>query len=76
VVSDKNRQAVFVELASGEKDPVRIAKKHRLLAPAVERVLGEFEAEKLVRRDPSGYVLTEEGERVAADLRRQDLLKT
>lgn len=75
VVSDKNRTAVFVELAHGERSPDHIAKKHHLLKPAVHRVLGEFLGAGLAKRGREGFALTPEGEKVAAELRRQGLLK-
>lgn len=73
IVSDKNRKAVFQELASGESDPERIAKKHHLIGRVVERVMGEFREEGLVEDGEDGVVLTDEGERVAGELKKQDL---
>ena len=70
VVAHKTRFAVFTEIAAGESQAERIAKKHRLVEPAVRMALKELvEHGVLVQRD-GGYALTPEGERVAGEIRK------
>lgn len=78
VVSDKNRRAVFVEVWSGETDIDRIVKKHRLIPQAATRALKELEEQGIVARShhkDGGVHLSEEGKRLAADLKRKDLIE-
>jgi Mn-dependent DtxR family transcriptional regulator len=76
VVSDKNRRAVFIELmTAGPSRADRLVKRLRLVRAAAERAIADLEAQKLVERAGTGEIrLTEEGLRVAHDLKRQDLL--
>ena len=73
VESDKFRRAVFTEIAAGETDPDRIAKKHHLIKPAVKRAVADLEEHDLIQAVDGGYELTEDGERYAADRKRMDL---
>jgi len=40
ILSNKYRRAIFDELASGESDIRRIAKKHRIVSSIVDKVKG------------------------------------
>ena len=42
IFSNKYRRAVFEELASGEKNIYRIAKKHRIIKTVALRVVDDF----------------------------------
>ncbi|HVL47844.1 MAG TPA: hypothetical protein VM889_04750 [Candidatus Thermoplasmatota archaeon] len=75
VVSDKNRRAVFVELVAGETDIDRIVKKHRLIRRAAERALEDLRGEGIVAKNGAALKLTAEGEKLAVDLKRKDLLE-
>lgn len=67
VESDKFRKAVFTEMAAGESDPERIAKKHHLIQPAVNRAVDDLEDHGLIEETDDGYELTDKGERYAAE---------
>lgn len=73
VESDKFRRAVFTEIVAGESDPERIAKKHRLIQRAVDRALDDLVDHGLVEEDGDAYVLTDDGEKYAAERKRRDL---
>lgn len=72
ILENKNRKAVFQELASGETDPERIAKKHHLIERVVDQVLDDLVDEELVEQDGGGYELTDEGESLARELKNQE----
>lgn len=69
IESDKFRKAVFTEIVAGESDPERIAKKHHLIQRAVDRAVEDLEGHELIETsdDGDGYVLTDKGERYAAE---------
>ncbi len=74
VESDKFRKAVFTEIAAGESDPERIAKKHHLIQRAVERAVDDLVDHDLIEEaGDDGYQLTDEGEKYAEDRKRRDL---
>lgn len=73
VESDKFRRAVFTEIAAGESDPERIAKKHHLIDRAVDRAVDDLVDHGLIEAGDDGYQLTEEGERYAEDRKRRDI---
>ncbi len=74
VESDKFRKAVFTEIAAGESDPSRIAKKHHLIERAVDRAVEDLVDHDLIEADgEDGYRLTDEGERYAEDRKRRDI---
>lgn len=64
ILSNKYRRAVFDELASGEGNVQRIAKKHRLILTVVQRVINEFEVAEIIKKQQGRYVFTEKGERL------------
>lgn len=72
ILENKNRKAVFQELASGETDPERIAKKHHLIERVVDQVLDDLVEEELAEEDGGGYELTDEGESLARELKNQE----
>lgn len=74
VASHKNRLAVFKELLAGEGNAERIAKRQRIVGAAVDSALNDLEGHDLIRETSDGYELTEEGERVAEQLRKENLV--
>lgn len=72
ILENKNRKAVFQELASGETDAERIAKKHHLIERVVEQVLEDLVDEELAEQGGDGYELTDEGESLARELKNQE----
>lgn len=73
VESDKFRRAVFTEIAAGESDPDRIAKKHHLVKPAVKRAVQDLVDHELIEETDDGLQLTDQGEEYQADRKRRDI---
>jgi predicted transcriptional regulator len=69
VAESKNRKAVFAEVAAGETDAERIARKHRLIPRATLEALDQLQGAGLVSKTKEGYTLTADGERVRKELR-------
>lgn len=67
IESDKFRKAVFTEIVAGESDPERIAKKHHLIQRAVDRAVDDLVGHDLIEETDDGYVLTDKGDRYAAE---------
>lgn len=72
VAASPHRRAVLTEVAAGERDAARIARKHRLVPRIVESALEELAGAGLVARGAEGCVLTPEGERTVRELRSQE----
>ena len=68
ILANKYRRAVFEELASGEGNIIRIAKKHRIILSIVKRVILEFEREDIVKNQQGRYIFTKKGERLRQSL--------
>jgi predicted transcriptional regulator len=64
ILSNKYRKAVFGELASGETDIKRIAKKHHIFLKIVERVMEEFVKGGIVERKGNRYYFTKKGRKL------------
>jgi IS4 transposase len=68
ILSNKYRRAVFDELASGETDIRRIAKKHHIVRMVAVRVIDDFVSGGIVEKQGNNYVFTKEGLRLAASI--------
>jgi predicted transcriptional regulator len=69
ILSNKFRRAIFDELASGEKNIERIAKKHRIIHRIAVRVADDFINGGILEKKGNNYVLTDEGEKLANSIR-------
>lgn len=69
ILSNKFRMAIFDELASGETDIWRIAKKHHIIRNVVRRVTEEFIKGGILEKKGNRYILTKEGEKLADNIR-------
>jgi len=69
ILSNKFRRAIFDELAAGETNIQRIAKKHRIILSVAKRTANEFIDGKVLEKKGNKYILTEEGEKLAASIR-------
>ncbi len=69
ILSNKFRRAIFDELASGETNIERIAKKHRIIRNVAIRVTDDFISGGILEKKNNRYVLTEEGKKLASDIR-------
>ena len=69
IISNKYRRSIFDELASGETDINRIAKKHRIISKVALRVVNDFIKGEILEKKGNRYILTEEGEKLATRIR-------
>ncbi|RLF35493.1 MAG: hypothetical protein DRN08_02950 [Thermoplasmata archaeon] len=71
ILSNKYRKAVLYELASGEYDIGRIAKKHHIIPMIVRRVVDEFVEGGVLEKNGSRYILTRKGEKLVMRIGKQ-----
>ena len=64
IVSHKYRRAIFDELAAGEHNIERIAKKHHIIGSVARRILNEFQDHDLIELTENGIQLTDKGEKL------------
>ena len=64
ILSNKYRRAIFNELATGEKNINRIAKKHRIIPKIAQRVLDDFIKGGIIEKTGNTYKFTKKGERL------------
>ncbi|MCK5030963.1 MAG: hypothetical protein KAR64_05810 [Thermoplasmatales archaeon] len=69
ILSNKFRRAVFAELVSGETDIERIAKKHHIIRNVAIRIADDFIREEIIEKKGNRYFLTNDGEKLAANIR-------
>jgi predicted transcriptional regulator len=69
ILSNKYRRTIFDGLASGETDIERIAKKHRIILVVARKVADDFINGGLLEKKGNRFVLTKEGEKIAANIR-------
>ena len=69
ILSNKFRRAIFDGLASGETDIDRIAKKYRIIRNVARRVADDFITGGILEKKGNKYILTKEGEKIAANIR-------
>jgi len=69
ILSNKFRRAIFDELASGETDIDRIAKKHHIIRNVARRVADDFISGGILEKKGNKYLLTKDGEKLAVNIR-------
>ena len=69
ILSNKFRRAIFDGLASGETNIERIAKKYRIIRSVALRVADDFISGGILEKKGNRYILTKEGEKIAANIR-------
>ena len=69
ILSNKYRRAIFDELASGEKNIERIAKKHHIIRTVAYKVADDFISGGILEKKGNNYILTKEGEKLALTIR-------
>ena len=69
ILSNKFRRAVFAELVSGETDMERIAKKHHIIRNVAMRIADDFIREEIIEKKGNSYFLTNDGEKLAANIK-------
>jgi len=69
ILSNKFRMAIFDEIASGETNIVRIAKKHHIVLLVARKVVDDFINGGILEKKGEKYILTKEGEKLANNIR-------
>jgi len=69
ILSNKFRMAIFDELASGESNIERIAKKHHIVPLVAKKVVNDFIDGGILEKKGDKYILTKEGEKLATSIR-------
>lgn len=69
IISNKFRMAIFDEIASGETNIDRIAKKHHIIRNVVRRITEEFISGGILEKKGNRYILTKEGKKLADNIR-------
>jgi Mn-dependent DtxR family transcriptional regulator len=73
VLSDKVRLVVLTAIGGGEQDLAQVAKRHHLVARAVERAATELADAKLVSRGNDGrWTVTESGNETLRAVKRTE----
>ncbi len=74
IISNRIRKVVFIEIASGEGNLKRIAKKHHLMEQAVKNAVEELMQHKLIEEEKDGYKLTEYGVKIFGKLKGTNVI--
>ena len=69
ILSNRFRRVIFDGLASGETDIDMITKKHRIVPRVAKKIVDEFISEGIIKKEGKKYILTEEGEKLAEEIR-------
>jgi len=69
ILSNKFRRVIFDGLASGESNIDRIAKKHRIIHNVALRIADDFINGGILEKKGNRYVLTNEGKKIAENIR-------
>ena len=64
ILSNKYRRAIFNELATGEKNITRIAKKHRIIPTIAQRVIDDFIKGGIIEKTGNTYIFTKKGDKL------------
>ena len=69
ILSNKFRRAIFDELASGETNIERIAKKHHIVHLVAKKVAEDFVNGGILEKKGNKYIFTEEGKKLVTTIR-------
>ena len=69
ILSNKFRRAIFDELASGETNINRIAKKNHIIRNVAIRIADDFINGDILEKKGNRYILTKEGKKLAGNIR-------
>jgi predicted transcriptional regulator len=64
ILANKFRRVIFDELAAGENDIKRIAKKNRMIPRVAQRIIDEFITGGIVEKKGNRYMFTDEGKKL------------
>jgi predicted transcriptional regulator len=68
ILANKFRRVIFDELASGETNLTRIAKKNRIIPRVAQRIMDEFVTGGIVEKKGNQYVFTDEGKKLVDEI--------
>jgi predicted transcriptional regulator len=68
ILANKFRRVIFDELANGETDLIRIAKKNRIIPRVAQRIIDEFVNGGIVEKKGNQYVFTDEGKKLVDEI--------
>jgi len=68
ILSNKYRRVIFDDLASGETNIDRIAKKQRIIPHVAHKIAEEFINGGVLEKKENKYFLTEEGKKLSAKI--------
>jgi predicted transcriptional regulator len=68
ILANKFRRVIFDELASGETNLIRIAKKNRIIPRVAQRIMDEFVTGGIVEKKGNQYVFTDEGKKLVDEI--------
>lgn len=74
IISNKNRKAVFFEIAAGETLINRIIKKHHLIERAAKKASEELKQQEIIQETKNGLMLTDTGKKLYNRLRTTETL--
>ena len=69
ILSNKFRRTIFDGLASGETNLKIIIKKNRIIPMIANKIIDEFISGGVIEKKGNKYILTKEGNRLAAIIR-------
>lgn len=70
ILANKFRRVIFDELAAGETNLPRIAKKNHIIPRIAQRIIDEFVCGGIVEKKGNTYVFTEEGKKLVETIGR------
>ena len=68
ILSNKYRKVIFEAIATGETSITFIAKKHRIIRAVANKVINDFEQNKLIENKNNRVSLTDKGKKLAETL--------
>jgi predicted transcriptional regulator len=69
IISNKFRRTIFDGLASGETNLNFIIKKNRLIPTIAKKIIDDFISNGIIEKKGNRYILTKEGDKLAAQIR-------
>ncbi|MBN1861123.1 MAG: hypothetical protein JW840_06655 [Candidatus Thermoplasmatota archaeon] len=70
ILTNKFRRVIFDDLAAGENNIERIAKKNRIIPRIAHRIIDEFIAGGIVEKKGNSMVFTDEGKKLVETIGR------
>jgi predicted transcriptional regulator len=68
ILSNKYRKIVFEGIATGEKNIIVIAKKHRIIPNVAKKIAEDLTNVGLLEKKGDFYILTKKGEKIVPNI--------